>query len=159
MRGKIVEDLLYDQVVAAGKYSSAPGTLYNGQLSSISNNGIDTRNCDEINFIINAGTVHTSGTLDVSIVENTTNDPSTATLVSGNASPSDTASTAATFTQITPSNDEALHIGSIKCKNFKRYMWARHLVAGASANFGIIAVLGKCDRDPQSNSPVFDLNY
>lgn len=159
MRGKLVEDLLYKQVVKAKKWSSAPGTLYNGSASSVTGNGIDTRGCDEINFIINVDTVEGSGTLDVSIVHSTTDDPSAATVVSGNASPSDTASTAATFTQITSSNDDQLHIGSIVAKNFHRYMWARCLVVGASANFGIIAVKGKCDIDEQSNSPVFDLNY
>jgi len=157
MRGKLIEDLLYVQAIAAGKYSSAPGTVYNGQASSISNNGIDTQGCDEINFVINVGEV--SGTLDVAIYESATNNPAVATAVSGYASPNDTAATAARFTQITPANDNALHNGSIKAKNFKRYLWAQTRVAGASANFGIIAVKGKCDRDPQTNSPVFDLNY
>ena len=159
MRGKLIEDLLYVQGLSSAERSSAPGTIYNGQLSSISNNGIDTQDCDEINFIINVGTVHGGGTLDVAIVQNTTNNPATATLITGNASPNDTAATAARFTQITPANDEQIHTASIKANNFNRYMWARTLVAGASANFGIIAVKGKCDRDPQSNSPVFDLNY
>jgi hypothetical protein len=159
MRGKLIEDLLYTQVVAAGKYSSAPGTQYNGVAQTITGNGIDTRECDEINFIINVGVMHGAGTLDVAIMDSATDDPDDATLITGNASPSDTASTSAAFTQITAANDNGLHTASIKAKEFKRYMWARTRVAGASANFGIIAVKGKCDRDPQTNSPVFDLNY
>ena len=159
MRGKLIEDLLYVQAVAGGRYSSAPGKVYNGSVSTVTGNGIDTRDCDEINFIINAGLAEGSGTLDVAIVQNTTDVPSTATLITGNASPNDTAATAARFTQISSANDQQLHTASIKAKNFNRYMWARTLVSAASVNFGIIAVKGKCDRDPQTNAPVFDLNY
>jgi hypothetical protein len=159
MRGKLIEDLLYVQAVSSGKYSSAPGTQYNGVAQTVTGNGIDTRECDEINFVINVGEVNGGGTLDVSIVHAATNDPDDATLVSGSASPSDTASTGATFTQITAANDNQLHTASLKAKEFKRYMWVRSRVAGASANFGVIAVKGKCDSDPQTNSPVFDLNY
>lgn len=159
MRGKLVEDLLYQQAVKAKKWSSAPGTLYNGQAVSVSMNGIDTRDCDDINFVVNVDTVEGSGTLDVGIYHSNTNDPSTASIVSGNASPSDTASTKAQFTRVTSANDDALHIGSIRASNFYRYMWAATRVLGASANFGVVAVLGKCDRDPQSQTAVFDLNY
>ena len=161
MRGKLIEDLLYVRAVVPAR-RSVPGTLFNGSAVSVSNNGIDTRDCDEINFVVNAGAFEGAAgrvTVDIDIFESNSNIPSGATLISGSASPSDTASTAASFTQITEANDQQLHTGSIKAKNFKRYMWAKTMQEGATSNFSILAILGKCDRDPQANDPVFDLNY
>ncbi len=157
-RGKIVEDLRYNQVVPAVT-SAVAATLYNGSAISVSNNGIDTRPYDEINFIINTGTFVGAAALNCSIMHSATNNPSTATLVSGNASPNDTASTAATFTQVTTANDAQIHNGSIRCSNFNRYMWLRSNQNAHTVPFSALAVLGKGDSDPASNSPVFDLNY
>lgn len=156
-KGKIVEDLKYEFAVSSAQ-SAVAATLYNGSAISVSNNGIDTRPYDEINFVINAGIFVGAAELDVSIVGNTIDNPLTATLISGNGSPID-ASVDATFDQISVSNDAQIHLGSIKCKNFNRYMWVRTSQNAHTTNFGVLAILGKGDSDPGSNSPVFDLNY
>lgn len=147
MRGKAIEDLKYVRAVGPAQ-SAVAATLYNGEAVSVSNNGIDTRHYDEINFVVDAGTFVGSATLDVSIVASNTDNPSGATLVSG-----------AVFTQITTANDAQIHTASIKCKNYNRYMWVRANQNGDTTNFAALAILAKGDSDPAANTPVFDLNY
>lgn len=154
--GKLIEDLQYVQAVPPALRNTV-ATLYNGEALSVSNNGIDTRPCDEINFVVNAGEFVGVPVLDLVIVQSNTNNPATATLITGRTT-LDVAGTAA-FTTITAATDSQLHNGSLKAKNFNRYMWVRSHQAAATTYYGVIAVKGKCDRDPQSNSPVFDLNY
>jgi len=159
MRGKLIEDLKYVQAVAPALRNTA-ATLYNGSAVSVSNNGIDTRDYDQINFLINAGTFVGAPAVDLVIMHNTVNNPASASIVSGNASPSDTASTNAAFTELTTSNDAQLHTGSINCSQFNRYMWVRSSQAAATSYYSSVAVLGKGDRNPSTTPvPVFDLNY
>ncbi len=159
MRGKLVEDLKYVLAISPALRNTA-ATLYNGSAVSVSNNGIDTRDYDEINFVANLGTFVGAPALDLVIVGSSTDNPSGASIVSGNASPSDTASTNAAFTTSTTANDAQLRVGSIKCEQFNRYMWVRSAQAAATTYYGVTAVLGKGDRDPSSNLTVeFDLNY
>lgn len=153
-RGKLVEDVLNQQVFAPAERTTAT-TLYNGSAVSVTGNGIDTRNCDEIVFKINAGTVY--ATLNADVVASNTDDPSGATLVNGQLNPNDSTGNA-TFTAITTANDNAIHQGSIKCKNFPRYMWLRTYQTAVTTQYSAQASLGRCDRDPQANSPVFDIN-
>ncbi len=146
MGAKLIEILTLIIAVIAQSSSSA-ATLFNG-VSSGGTNGIDTRDSDEVVFLVNVGTIATSGTLDVTIYESDTNDSSTATAITG-----------AVFTQFTPANDLAQYCGSIKCKNYKRYLWVRSVQSAHAIVFSASAVLGKGDRGPISNSPVFDLNH
>lgn len=146
MKGKLIEDVLNVQAVDSMQVTSA-GTLYNGVAVSVTNNAIDTRASDNIVFCINAGEF-LAGTLDCDIVESDGVDPAAATAITG-----------AEFDQITTANDEGLHNGSITCKNYKRYFWARTYNSAGTMPFGIVATLAKNDSDPQSNSPVFDLNH
>lgn len=159
MRGKLIEDVVTLQVFEPAQRVTAV-TLYNGNQVATTGNGIDTRDCDEIVFVLNAGTF-VGATLEADIVQSNTDDPSGATLVSGNASPNDTANTNASFTNVTIANDRQLHTLSIKSKNFNRYMWLRTYLQAGTAPYSAIAELGKCDRDPdaQASTPVVDLNY
>lgn len=159
MRGKLIEDLKYVQAVPPALRNTA-ATLYNGSALSISNNGIDTRDYDQINFLVNAGEFVGVPAVDLVIMHSNTDNPSTASIVSGNASPDDTGDTEAAFTEITAANDSQLHTGSINCSQFNRYMWVRSAQAAATSYYGSVAVLGKGDRDPSTTPvPVFDLNY
>ena len=155
-RGKLIEDVLNQQVVVPAQRVTAI-TLYNGSAVAVTGNGIDTRDCDEIVFIINAGEFLGAAAMNAAVVHSATNDPDDSALVSGSASATDT-TTNANFTQITAANDNALHQASIKCKNFHRYMWLRTYQTAVTTFFSATAHQGRCDRDPQSNSPVFDIN-
>jgi len=153
-RGKLIEDVLNVQVFAPDERTAAT-TLYNGSAVSVTGNGIDTRDCDEIVFKINAGDVN--ATLNADVVASTTDDPSGATLVTGRQTTNDTVSNAS-FTAITTANDNAIHQASIKCKNQNRYFWLRTYQTAVTTQYSAEASLGRCDRDPQANSPVFDIN-
>jgi len=153
-RGKLIEDVLNVQCFEPGLRTTAV-TLYNGNGVATTGNGIDTRDCDEIVFIINAGLVNAN--LEADVVHSNTDNPATATLVAGQGSPNDIADNS-NFNAITVANDRQLHQGSIKCKNFNRYMWLRTYQTAITANYSATAHLGRCDRDPQANNPVFDLN-
>jgi len=158
MRGKLIEDLLFEQCVAPAVRTTAV-TLYNGSLISVSGNGINTSECDEINFVINAGTFVGAATLNADVIGSNTNDPSVnAALLSGRTSPNDAAGNA-TFTTITTANDARRHAASIKSKNFPKWMWLRTYQTADTTNYSALAIKGKCDRNPQINNPVFDLNY
>ncbi len=155
MRGKLIEDLKYVQAVPSAQRVSA-ASLYNGS-SSASSNGIDTRDYDEINFVVNSGTFAGTAEVELFVYENTVDDPSSASLVSGYDSAS--ASDDGTFTAITTANDAAVQNASMKCKNFERYLWVISSQNAYCTNYGVTAVLGKADSDPYDNSPVFDLQY
>ena len=155
-RGKLIEDVLNQQVVVPAQRVTAV-TLYNGSAVAVTGNGIDTRDCDEIVFIINAGEFLGAAAMNASVVHSTTDDPDNATLVSGSSSANDS-TVNANFSTINADNDNALHQGSIKCKNFHRYMWLRTYQTAVTTLFSATAHQGRCDRDPQTNSPIFDIN-
>jgi len=155
-RGKLIEDVLNYRVVVPDERTTAV-TLYNGSLVAVTGNGIDTRNCDEIVFVINAGDFPGAAAMNASVMHSATDDPDDATLVSGSSSPSDS-TVSANFSTINADNDNALHQGSIKCSNLHRYMWLRTYQTAVTTNYSAIAKLGRCDRNPQANSPVFDIN-
>jgi hypothetical protein len=143
---KIIE-LIKTIVAVIAQTSSSAATLYNG-VSSGGTNGLDTREQDELVIVANIGTIATSGTLDLTLVESATNDSSTATAITG-----------AVFTQFTPANDNAQYCGSVKCKNYKRYIWVKSVQTAHAIVFGVSAVMGHSNRLPNANSPVFDLNH
>ncbi len=145
-RGKVIEDNRFVSAVIS-QTSSSTTPLFNG-VASGGTNGIDTQGCDEFVAIVNVGEITSPGTLDVDIYESDENDSSTATLIAG-----------AVFTQFTDTNEDATYTGSVKCKNYKRYFFIHSVQSAHAITFAANGVLGKCDRDPQANSPVFDLNY
>jgi hypothetical protein len=156
MRGKLIEDLKYVQAVPSAQRVTA-ASLFNGSSTSAISNGIDTRDYDEINFVVNSGTFAATASVELFLYHNEDDDPSAATLVSGvdgNGTSDD-----GTFTAITTANDAAIQTASVKCKNFKRYMWIVSSQNAYCTNYGVTAVLGKSDSDPYDNSPVFDLQY
>ena len=143
---KIIE-LVKILIAVIAQTSSSAATLFNG-VSSGGTNGIDTRGQDEITILANVGTIATSGTLDLTIVQSDTNDSSTATAITG-----------AVFTQFTPANDLAIYTGSIKCKNYKRYMWVKSIQSAHAIVFSASVVMGLSDRLPNANNPVFNLDH
>jgi hypothetical protein len=95
---------------------------------------------------VNKGTFATGAVVDFTVVESDANDPSAATLVTG-----------ATFTQATPSTDDACEQISIRCCNTKRYLWLKSSktdVGGADAVWGAEAILGKPDSMPTAADTV-----
>lgn len=144
-RGKIGEDNLVQQILEPDARTSA-STLYNGNATT-TNNYIDTRGFDECLIVLNAGVVAAAGSIAASIVENDTDADTAAAAISG-----------AAFTAVTPANDQAVQVGNIVCKNQKRYLWLKTVQANATeTNISAVAILGKADSLPVSQTLVFDV--
>lgn len=145
MRGKLIEDLKHQSVVLPAERSDN-STLYNGAVAGAAT-GIDTQNYDEINLIIHAGTFTGDESMTATVLECATDDDTAATAISG-----------AAFSAITTANDNAIHNASIRCADYKRYLYVKTVQTGTGSSvFGVTAVLGKGKSDPQSNSAVFDV--
>lgn len=112
---------------------------------TVNGTGVDTAGFDEALAIFDCGTITASGTLDVKIQESDNN--STFTDVSG-----------AAFSQKTPSNDEAIYSGRIKCDGSrKRYLRAVAVQATAAALASVSFVLGKKNYTARVNNFAFDV--
>jgi len=149
-RGKLVEDLKVAQLVEPADRATDATTLYNGAAATAaSGTGLDTRDYDEVVFVINAGTFTGDAQETCAVYHSATDDSTAATLVTG-----------ASFTAITTSNDKKLHIGSVICKNDHRYMWLRSVssMSTGTSRFGAMAILGKSTGTPVTNSEVFDVD-
>lgn len=155
MLGQLIENVKYDQVIAPVQ-SATEATLYNGSAITVSNNGIDCKDFDEVNFILNAGTFVGSAALDIAIVESDTNNPSTATAISGKNSAQSTVSAA--FTQVTTANDNSVLTGSLFTRNRKRYLWARSYQNAATCVFSVLASKNS-NSAPVSQTVDFDIQF
>jgi hypothetical protein len=146
MRGKLIEDLLYQKLVEPAE-RTANSTLYNGAAAG-SATAIDTEGFDELNVVVNAGTFEGAASVASALYE-----------YASNAAASATAITGADFTAITTSNDNAAQVGAVRTASTKRYVWLRTVQTGsATSRFSAVAILGKDVVNPQSNSAVFDLD-
>ena len=141
--GKLIEDLKYQSLYLASNVTTA-ATLFNSVASGVTGSALDTQGYDEVNFYLSAGAFTGDGSLAVSIFENDADLPSGASAISG-----------ADFTTVTTSNDETAQIGSVRCDSYERYLWARTVKTGTgSANFAIVAIMGKGGEHPETQSPV-----
>jgi hypothetical protein len=142
---KLNEQLKLGIAVEAKDYRSA-GSLYNG-VASASNTYIDTTGKESLLIMINAGVIGAGNTLDVLLKASSVDDPAAATAISG-----------AAFTQLTPSNDQQLHCAELNTAERKPYIWVETFKTGTgSCNVGITYAL-QSSKQPESNSPVFDLD-
>lgn len=105
---------------------------------------IDAKGYDEALVIVNAGTVGSSGTIDVTVTECAT---SGGTFV---------AITGAVFTQIVAASDDTIYVGRLKLQGAnptrKRYIKVLNTVGTATSDVGIIVLLAKADRLPISQA-------
>lgn len=107
---------------------------------------IDTLGFKEVLVIVNAGTVGSSGTVDITVTESDATG-GTYTLITG-----------ATFTQITAANDDAVYVGRIRMTpTRKRFLKISAIVGTAACTFGVVAVLGEAEAEP-AQTPVFDIH-
>jgi len=147
-RGKLIEDLKF-ALTGLPQAVTTTKAYFNGSTTTGAGVGIDTQPYDEVVFCLIAGAMAAAGTMSAAIYESDTDNTEAATAITG-----------ADFTDITTANDYAGQVGSIKCKNYKRYMYIRTVSASAtSITFASGAVLGRSDQMPITNSPVFDLNH
>lgn len=137
-RGKLIEAVEFKQLDKPAS-RTASTVLYNG-VAATTTSYLDTQGYDEVVISLNKGTFASGAVVDFSVVESADTDPSAATAVSG-----------ASFTQGTPSADDAVEVISIQCKDTKRYLWLKSDktdVGGAAAVWGAEAVLGAPDYGP-----------
>lgn len=143
---KIVENVYVKQAMAPERITGSD-TLYNGATNG---SGIDVQDFDDAMVVVDVGEIQGSATLDVAVYENDSDDYSTATLVTG-----------ASFTQMTASNDEQLHIGAVDVGATERYLFVRMVPSGATIDVGAQVYLSKGTKErplTQDNSmPVFDV--
>lgn len=153
MGGTIMENLKYTDLVHpnAGTNNTC---LWNGSAVSVSNNGLDTRDYDEVVYNVDVGELSSGGTLDVSIFASDTNNPTTASII--NEKNNAGTLTDATFTQFTTANTNQL--GWIKCSQTPRYHWVMTYQGTASVYHSVKAIL-RANRVPVDNSPTFEIGY
>ena len=112
---------------------------------------IDTYGYGEALIIVNAGTVGSSGTLDVTVTE------------CASSGGSFTAITSAAFTQIVAANDDTVYVARLKLQGTNparlRYIKVLATVAVAACDVGIVVLLSKVGSLPisQANTVAFSL--
>lgn len=111
------------QAVQALKPQSVSGAVVGGS--------IDCSNADEVDVVLDVGTITATGTLDCKVQESAAADTGQAD-ISG-----------AAFTQCTPSNDETVYVGRIKMNGRKRYLNVVVTQATAAALAGVMFILYK----------------
>lgn len=148
---------LYEEVKVVNSFlpdSWAAGTNYNGAASGAV--GIDCDGFDEATIIAHIGEVQATGTLDITVMDNSANQTS-----SGLGVVADVDAVTQAFAQFTPSNDNSVYIGRIQTKNCKRYLFIRAVGATAAAEFSVVVLLSKAKSAipvTQTNSVVFKHN-
>jgi hypothetical protein len=145
--GKLIEDVRTVQVQMPVS-TTAAATLFNGAAAGAAS-GIDGSTFEEIVIVLNVGTVTGNGTLDVILMESTTDSAAAATAVAG-----------ASFTQITSANHQNLYVGSALNKYLSRYLFVRTVKGGTgSVDFAITAEESRFTNVPvsQSNTVAFDI--
>ena len=117
------------------------------QSSSATVNGaaVDTASFDEAMIVFDVGTTLATGTLDVTVEEaDATGGPWTAI-------------TGAVFAQVTPTNDNAIFIGTIRMEApRKQFLRAVGVAAVAASVYGVSIHLGQAVSLP-AQTPVFDV--
>lgn len=148
--GKLAEAIKFETAFYPERLGSAT-IFYNGNPYTNTAVMIDTRDYDDVTWIIANGTIDGPlVTLTNSIYESDTNDPTAATLLTGSA-----------FTTITNSTtDNSAQEAHIRCKNYKRYQCLYTEIQGATAftvDFAAAAILGTPDKQAVSKTLQFDL--
>jgi hypothetical protein len=140
MRG-ISEKLLVKSAIPPDNYNAAAAAGLT----------IDTRDFDEVVFVLHSGTNGSGGTVDIKLQEGEASNMSDAADVSGGA-----------FAQITEANDNGVYLMRVLTKNTKRYLRLYATVGTATCDFGALALLGETDKlEPltQDNSIITVLGY
>ena len=101
--------------------------------STITGAAIDTKEFDEILYVVNAGTFSATGDANIKITECDTSGGTYADI------------TGAVFAEIAAANDDTIYIGRVKCKNTERYHKVVCVVADDVVDLGVIGILGKSD--------------
>ena len=132
----LTESLKIQQAVTPRRDSTA-STLYNGSVLGATGVGIDTKDFDEAQIMLQIGLI-SSGTLDCSVYDSSV----------GNNSTGSTLVTGASFAQVSSSyvGSTGVFVGSIKTKNTKRYLYVKTVLATADVkDFAVTVALGKGD--------------
>ncbi len=104
--------------------------------------GVDTAGYDEAVIVLDSGTTAATGTLDVKMQES--DDNSTFVDIAG-----------AAFAQITPTNDDAIYIGTLRLEGArKRYIRPRAVAATAASLYGVSIHLAQGEQKP-AQTPAF----
>lgn len=149
VRGKLGESIKIQSLFHPEVLGSETVWWNGGSITSNSGYLLDTRDYDNVEIVVDAGTVvGPLATLMNDVYESETDDPTALSAISG-----------AEFDDITPSSDEALQEGHIKCKDTKRYLGLKTELQGspATAHFSAYAVLGLPDSQAVSKTFTFDL--
>lgn len=146
-------------------FTSSALTLYNGSDVAVTGNGFDISRYDEIMPVAITGDM-TGGSATVSFVSSNTNDPATATTISGLECPLHTTLTQSTvnasFGALTTSNSRVQ--GFIKTKNVgKQYIWSKVVTTAATCNISVGLICGESTVKPvlaqDSETLTFDIGY
>lgn len=139
-RGKLIENVKFQQITIPQAFTTSTTTLYNG-IAATNSSYIDTKDFSEVIIELNAGTFATGGEVEFTVVAHASEqDPTAASLVPG-----------ASFTTVTPSNDNAIQVISIQTKDTARYLWLKSSKTddiNASCVWGAAAILGYPDTVP-----------
>lgn len=147
--GKTAEGVLFTASFLSERLGSAT-VYYNGQsITNASGYGFDTQPFDDCLCAINVGTVLGAvATLINDVYECSTDDPSAATALAG-----------ASFGSKNTGNDECFEVGSILCKDTKRFLFLRTETQGEpfTIDFGAAWMGGTARRQATPMSLQFDL--
>lgn len=147
--GKTAEGVLFTAAFLSERLGSAT-VYYNGQsITNASGYGFDTKDYDDCLCAINVGTIDGAvATLINDVYECVTDDPSASTALIG-----------ASFGDKTNGNDECFEVGSILCKDTKRFLFLRTETQGEpfTIDFGGCWIGGKPRNQATPASLQFDI--
>lgn len=140
MRGKLAEDT--KTVVMHRAKQMVATTVCYGDI-------VDTRDYDEAKIVLNVGTALGPTTLGAILYESDVKTVDSMVRVTGGL-----------FPLVSSTNDDTVYVGSIKTKNYRRYLTLQ-LTAGAPGSptipMSATAILGRGDTVPSDDSLAFDL--
>ena len=145
MPARLIEVSKSEHVFSAAS-RTATSALFNGSATGAV--GIDTKNYNEAVVQLNLGTVASGDSIAAALYENADNDALTATAVTDGG-----------FSASTDADDGTTKVGSIQCKNYKRYLFVRALKTGSNgaAIYSVNATLARPDSAPVTQSEDFDV--
>lgn len=125
-------DLIKRGTAVSPSCITATGTYVMNAAAGAAASGIDTQGYDEALVLLNVGDVVSGATLDVTVLENSSDTSSGASAISG-----------ATFTQVDSNTDARM--GSIVVKKTQRYIFPQVVKAGTAVSsvLGIETLLYK----------------
>lgn len=143
MRGKLAEDTKTVVMHVASLFATTTA-CYGAP--------VDTKDYDEMQISLNVGAASGPTTLSAILYEDSTGGVATRGVrVTGALFP---------LIQASSSNDKSVHVASIKCKNYKRYL-SLQVMSGAPGSptipMSASAILAKGDSAPSGQTLDFDL--